>query len=184
MLWQENQASECCYESFEPRQSTGRVVGSIDCSQLPSAIDAGEGIDFAVPSESSRSPTFPFQVSCARETSVPPHGFGEHARCAAVPFHLLSWPVFFGKCKSADPTDFVGRDRTYLGGNLVFGMGSSCPHDFLFLGGFFSSVFVSCTLVSGAFNDVSAGETVSSGRAGADVPDKDSTTEAKLSSIS
>jgi hypothetical protein len=183
MLWQENRASECCYESLEPRQSTGRVVGSIDCSQLPSVTDAGEGIDFAVPSESSRSPTSPFRVSCARETSVPPHGFGERARCDAVPFHLLSWLVFFMKCKPADPIDFVGRDRTYLGGKLVFGMGSSCPHDFRFLGGFFSSVFASCTLVSGAFNDVSAGETVSSGIAGAGVPDKDSTTEVKLSSI-
>jgi hypothetical protein len=87
------------------------------------------------------------------------------------------------KCKPADSIDFVGRDRTYLGGKLVFGMGSSCPHDFRFLGGFFSSVFASCTLVSGAFNDVSAGETVSSGISGAGVPDKDSTTELKLSSI-
>jgi hypothetical protein len=66
---------------------------------------------------------------------------------------------------------------------LVFGIGSSCPHDFRFLGGFFSSVFVSCTLVSDAFKDVSAGETVSSGIAGAGVPDKDSTPEVKVSSI-
>jgi hypothetical protein len=115
--------------------------------------------------------------------SAPRHGFGERARYDAVPFHLLSWPVFFIKSKLFVPSNFVGRDRTYLGGKLVFGIGSSCPHDFRFLGGFFSSVFVSSTLVSGAFNDVSAGETVSSGMSDAGVPAKDSATEEKSSSI-
>lgn len=34
---------------------------------------------------------------------------------------------------------------TYRGGRLVFGTGNSCPHDFRFLVGFFSSSFTPST---------------------------------------
>lgn len=50
--------------------------------------------------------------------------------------------------------------QTYLGGRLVFGVGSSWPHDFLFFVGFFSSVSP-LTLGSGdGMKVVSASETV------------------------
>ena len=59
-----------------------------------------------------------------------------------------------------DGCQIEGLYRTYLGGRLVFGIGSSWPHDFLFLVGFFSSVSP-ITLGSGdGMKVVSANETV------------------------
>lgn len=48
---------------------------------------------------------------------------------------------------------------TYLGGKFVFGIGSSWPHDFLFLAGFFSSFFPAG--FSSGSREVAEGEIVS-----------------------
>lgn len=62
---------------------------------------------------------------------------------------------------------------TYLGGKLVLGIGSSWPHDFLFLTGFFSSGLLSSDLACGASREVAEGEMVSGSTSDAGVLGKE-----------
>lgn len=67
-----------------------------------------------------------------------PVGFEEHARCDVALSHLPFSPASYCSISNRVWYDIVVVSP-YRGGRLVFGVGSSWPHDFRFFVGFFSS---------------------------------------------
>ena len=65
-------------------------------------------------------------------------GFEEHARCVAVPSRLRFLLASYCSISNQVWCD-IADASPYRGGRFVFGVGSSCPHDFRFFVGFFSS---------------------------------------------